>query len=117
MESTMDPASKLAALRQLMREQGVAAYVVPTDDPHQSEYVADRFARRQFISDFTGSAGTAVITLDKALLWTDGRYFTQATNQLDAGCWSLMKDRMPDTIAIEDFLCQSLASGDKVTFL
>jgi Xaa-Pro aminopeptidase len=67
----------VAQLREHMVAHGLAAYVVPTDDPHQSEYVADCFNRRTFLSGFTGSAGTAVVTATEALLWTDGRYFNQ----------------------------------------
>jgi len=69
---------RLSLLREQLVAHGVAAYVVPTDDPHQSEYVADCFNRRSFLSGFTGSAGTAVVTGKEALLWTDGRYFAQA---------------------------------------
>jgi Xaa-Pro aminopeptidase len=68
----------LDGLREKMDAYGLAAYVVPTDDPHQSEYVADCFNRRSFLSGFTGSAGTCVVTHKEALLWTDGRYFAQA---------------------------------------
>lgn len=59
--------------------KGVHAYMVPTEDPHMSEYPPDCFSRREFISRFTGTAGTVVVTTDKALLWTDGRYFLQAS--------------------------------------
>lgn len=69
-----DPAATLAAFRKVMKENGVEAYIVPSEDPHMSEYPPDCCARRVYISSFTGSAGTAVITADKALLWTDGRY-------------------------------------------
>lgn len=69
-----DPAATLATFRKLMKENGVDAYIVPSEDPHMSEYPPDCCARRVYISNFTGSAGTAVITADKALLWTDGRY-------------------------------------------
>lgn len=70
--------------------EGVHAYIVPSDDPHMSEYAPDCFARRQFISGFNGSAGTALVTTDKALLWTDGRYFLQASQELGPD-WTLMK--------------------------
>ena len=68
-----DPAATLATFRKIMKENGVDAYIVPSEDPHMSEYPPDCCARRVYISNFTGSAGTAVITADKALLWTDGR--------------------------------------------
>lgn len=93
MKSTGDA---LAKLRYYMKgtELGfepLTAYIVPSDDAHQSEYIAARDRRRHFISGFTGSAGTAVITENKALLWTDGRYFQQAEKQLDNTTWTLMR--------------------------
>ena len=69
---------KLEQLRALMKEKKISAYIVPSDDPHQSEYVAPRWKSREWISGFTGSAGTVVITATEAGLWTDGRYFLQA---------------------------------------
>lgn len=68
-----DPAATLAALRKEMKAAGVKAYIVPSEDPHMSEYAPDCCNRRVFVSSFTGSAGTAVVTEDMALLWTDGR--------------------------------------------
>ncbi len=82
---------KVNALRAKMTENKIDAYVIPTCDFHGSEYVDDYFKTRQFISGFTGSAGTALITMDKALLWTDGRYFLQAAEQLDGSEFILMK--------------------------
>lgn len=82
---------KIDLLREKMREYKIDAYVVPTSDPHQSEYLPDYYKTREFISGFTGSAGTAVITLDKAGLWTDGRYFTQANRELANGPFKLYK--------------------------
>ncbi|MDO5026647.1 MAG: aminopeptidase P family protein [Tissierellia bacterium] len=82
---------KIDLLREKMREYKIDAYVVPTSDPHQSEYLPDYYKTREFISGFTGSAGTAVITLDKAGLWTDGRYFTQAARELGQGPFKLYK--------------------------
>lgn len=109
-------ADKLAALRALMRDARLAAYVVPTADAHNSEYVCERDQRRTFISGFTGSAGTAVVTTDHgARLWTDGRYYLQASTELDAGAgWQLMKDRLPETPTIEAWLAATLARGDAV---
>ncbi|MDO5010695.1 MAG: aminopeptidase P family N-terminal domain-containing protein, partial [Intestinibacter bartlettii] len=69
---------KLKKLRESMKHKGIYAYIIPSADFHQSEYVGDYFKCRQFISGFTGSAGTVVVTLDEAGLWTDGRYFIQA---------------------------------------
>ena len=74
---------RLAALREQMKKRNIAIYVVPTSDFHESEYVGTHFKARKFITGFTGSAGTAVITLTEAGLWTDGRYFVQAASQLE----------------------------------
>ena len=74
---------RLKALRAEMEKRGITVYVVPTADFHESEYVGDHFKARKFITGFTGSAGTAVITLKEAGLWTDGRYFVQAEKQLE----------------------------------
>lgn len=82
---------KIDLLREKMREYNIDAYVVPTSDPHQSEYLPDHYKTREFISGFTGSAGTAVITQTKAGLWTDGRYFTQAEKELSASPFKLYK--------------------------
>jgi Xaa-Pro aminopeptidase len=79
----------------------------------QSEYIAARDRRRAFITGFTGSAGTAVVTQDKALLWTDGRYFLQAENQLDDS-WTLMKDGMPDVLTLTQWLQKNCQKGDRI---
>ena len=74
---------RLAALRREMKKHNIAVYVVPTSDFHESEYVGEYFMARTYITGFTGSAGTAVITMTEAGLWTDGRYFVQAARQLE----------------------------------
>eukprot|EP00466_Bigelowiella_natans_P008801 jgi/Bigna1/41002/e_gw1.48.3.1 len=89
------------------------AYIVPTADPHQSEYPPNCFARREYISGFTGSAGTAVITRDNACLWTDGRYFLQADDELSSE-WKLQKAGLPSTPKISEWLRDSLAPGSHV---
>ncbi|KAK9137303.1 hypothetical protein Sjap_007897 [Stephania japonica] len=91
-DSASPPDEKLRALRDLLSkpEIGIDAYVVPSQDAHQSEFIAECFMRRAYISGFTGSAGTAVVTRDKAALWTDGRYFLQAEKQLNSS-WTLMR--------------------------
>lgn len=78
----MDVNERIEALRRLMEEKGIDIYIVPTADYHQSEYVGEYFKARKYITGFSGSAGTAVITRDEAKLWTDGRYFIQAAKQL-----------------------------------
>ncbi|CAF0783175.1 unnamed protein product [Brachionus calyciflorus] len=104
---------KLNKLRNLMRQEGYSACVIPRDDEHLSEYVAAYDKRRAWLSDFTGSAGTAVVTLDEAALWTDSRYYLQAENQLDP-IWILMKASEPDTLKIETWLRSKLSADAKV---
>ena len=99
---------RLAKLRTLMSSRNVQAVIVPTDDAHASEYVSSCDKRRQFISDFTGSAGTAVITTDQAALWTDGRYFTQASQELDPNHWILMKQGNLETPSESKWLAKVL---------
>lgn len=96
-----------------MQSQTLQAYIVPSDDAHQSEYICKADERRAFISGFDGSAGTAVITLDNALLWTDGRYYQQALKQLDSN-WELQKDGLPTTPSVASWLASNLAKGSKV---
>ncbi|XP_068647791.1 aminopeptidase P2 [Aristolochia californica] len=86
------PDEKLQALRELFTRPGIGldAYIIPSEDAHQSEFIAECYMRRAYISGFTGSAGTAVVTKDKAALWTDGRYFLQAEKQLNSN-WILMR--------------------------
>ncbi|KAJ3313276.1 hypothetical protein HDV04_002260 [Boothiomyces sp. JEL0838] len=105
--------TKLQALRKVLKEHNYHAYLVPTEDAHQSEYIAASDARRSFISGFTGSAGTAVITLDKAALWTDGRYFLQASQQLNSD-WILQKDGLPETPTREEWLLHVLEKNSTV---
>ncbi|KAN0123667.1 Creatinase, partial [Lactarius tabidus] len=92
---TVNTTERLTALRNLMAERNIDAYVVPSEDQHFSEYIAECDMRRAFISGFNGSAGTAIVTKDKAYLFTDGRYFLQAEQQLDKN-WTLMKQGLPD---------------------
>lgn len=74
--------SRLNALRKLMKERGMDAYMIPTADFHESEYVGEHFKCREYMTGFTGSAGTALVTMDEACLWVDGRYYVQAAAQL-----------------------------------
>ncbi|MCD7957842.1 MAG: aminopeptidase P family protein [Lachnospiraceae bacterium] len=102
---------RIEALRVRMAESGVDAYLVPTDDFHGSEYVGEYFKCRQFITGFTGSAGTAVITRDVAGLWTDGRYFIQAAEQLLGSQVQLFKMGEPGVPTVHEYLQQSLGEG------
>ncbi|MEM9929300.1 MAG: aminopeptidase P family protein [Bacteroidota bacterium] len=106
--------AKLSALRQAMLEAQIDAYIVPSTDPHQSEYPAPRWAAREWVSGFTGSAGTLVVTQHEAKLWTDSRYFLQANTQLEGTGIELMKDRQPDTTPIETWLGSTLMDGQMV---
>ncbi len=110
----MTAPEKLAALRQHMLEYQLDAYVIPSTDPHQSEYPAPRWAAREWLSDFTGSAGTLVVTLHDALLWTDSRYFLQAETELDGSGIRLMKLKTPHTPEYADWLADHLLNGQTV---
>ena len=107
---------ELELLREKMRETGVDACLIPTSDFHGSEYVGDYFKCREYISGFTGSAGTLVITLDEAGLWTDGRYFLQAAKQLEGSGIMLRKERQPGVPAIEEYLKRTLKRGETLGF-
>ncbi len=108
----MDSDVRLAAVRSEMKKRGFSAWIVPSGDPHQSEYVADRWRGRAWLSGFTGSAGTVVVTPDKAGLWTDGRYFLQAEQELAGSGITLFKMGEPDVPELSDWLAETLAAGD-----
>ena len=99
---------KLNALRACMKQEGIDAYLIPTDDFHGSEYVGDYFKCREFLTGFTGSAGTALVLEDSAYLWTDGRYFLQAARQLDGSGITLMKIGQEGVPGIDAFLEERL---------
>ncbi|KAL5783684.1 hypothetical protein ACOSP7_008713 [Xanthoceras sorbifolium] len=110
-----EPDEKLRAIRELFSKPGVNidAYIVPSQDAHQSEFIAECYMRRAYISGFTGSAGTAVITKDKAALWTDGRYFLQAEKQLNSS-WILMRSGNLGVPTTSEWLNDVLAPGGRV---
>lgn len=105
---------RLDALRTKMSAAGIAATIIPHTDAHQSEYLAEHWQVRQWLSGFTGSAGTLVVTADTALLWTDSRYFLQGAQQLEGTGIILMKDGLPATPSIESWLVSNLAEGTTV---
>lgn len=105
---------RIAALREAMKEKNIDAYIIPSSDPHLSEYPADRWKSREWISGFDGSAGTVVVTADKAGLWTDSRYFLQAGIQLEGSGIELYKMALPETPTIQEFLLHELESGQTV---
>jgi Xaa-Pro aminopeptidase len=104
---------RLAELRQLMKDHQVDIYMVPSEDSHQSEYIAPCDGRREFISGFSGSAGCAAITLEKAALATDGRYFNQAEKQLDSN-WELLKQGLQDVPTIQEWIAEQSEGGKVV---
>ena len=105
---------RIAALREAMKQHKIDAYIIPTSDPHMSEYPADCWKYREWISGFTGSAGTVIITADKAGLWTDSRYFLQASTQLEGTGIELFKMMLPETPTIPAFLTHELKEGQTV---
>lgn len=105
---------RVERMRAYMRANGFNAFVVVSSDPHSSEYVADCWKSREWISGFDGSAGTAVITLDNALLWTDSRYWLAAEKALEGTGYQLMKDGDGETPSIVEWLCANLNADDVV---
>lgn len=105
---------KLSALREFMEEKGLYAFIIPSTDSHLSEYPASHWASREWISGFTGSAGTVVVTREKSGLWTDSRYFLQAANELDGSEIELYKEGLPQTPSIEEWLTSELNNGEAV---
>lgn len=101
---------KLEALRELMRREHLGAFIFPSTDPHQSEYTADHWKGRQWISGFDGSAGTAVVTLTSAALWTDSRYFLSAEQQLQGTEFQLMKLKVEGTPSIAEWIGREIGS-------
>lgn len=100
---------RLASLREVMKREHLAAFIFPSTDAHQSEYVADHWLGRTWISGFNGSAGTAVVTMTSAALWTDSRYFLAAEEQLQGTEFQLMKLKIPGTPSIAEWLGKELA--------
>ena len=107
---------RLESLRKYMGEYKIDAYIIPSSDNHQSEYVGDYFKSRAYISGFTGSAGTLVVTMDEAGLWTDGRYFIQAENQLKNTGIKLFKMGEEGVPTTQEFICDKLAKGSTLGF-
>ena len=106
---------RVHALRMTFHPNSIKAFIIPSTDPHLSEYVAPHWMSREWISGFTGSAGTAVILMDKAGLWTDSRYFLQATKELEGSGITLYKEMLPETPSITEFLCQHLKPGESAS--
>ena len=104
---------RVGRLRTWMKENGFTAFVFPSSDPHNSEYVADHWKSREWISGFSGSAGTAVVTLEHAALWTDSRYFIAAEKELQGTDFKLMKLRVEGTPSVSEWLASELSTYEK----
>ena len=107
---------RIFALRNKMQENNIGIYIVPTNDYHSSEYVADYFKTREYITGFTGSAGVAVITMNEAGLWTDGRYFIQAEKELNGSEVTLYKFGLPGTPDIIEYVTSKIGENERVGF-
>lgn len=107
---------QIVALRGQMAKHGIDVYVIPTADFHQSEYVGEHFKARAYLTGFTGSAGTAVVTATEARLWVDGRYFIQAANQLEGSGVALMKMGEPSVAKLSEYLAEVLGEGKTLGF-
>lgn len=110
----MTPRDRLTAVRRLMAAHGIQAYVVPSSDPHQSEYVPDFWQRRKFLSGFSGSAGDVVVTRTKAGLWTDSRYWLRAASEIDSRFFTLFKTGLPGVPSWQEWLSRELRKGQAV---
>lgn len=107
---------RIQRLRKRMRETGVTVYVIPSTDCHESEYVCAHYRAREYMTGFTGSAGTAVITLEDAGLWTDGRYFIQAEEQLQGSGIRLFRMGEPGVPKIEEYISEQIHEGERLGF-
>lgn len=110
----MNVNTELKKLREVMEKHGVSAVIIPTSDFHDTEYVCDYFAARKHFSGFTGSAGTLVVLKEGGALWTDGRYFIQAEKELEGSGLKLMKQGMPETPSIPEYIIDHLKQGETV---
>jgi Xaa-Pro aminopeptidase len=107
---------RISKLRSFMEEKGMDAYIVPSADNHQSEYVGEFFMARAYVTGFTGDAGTAVITKDEACLWTDGRFFLQAEYQLKGSGIKLFKMGNPGVPTVLEYLEAEMPDNGKLGF-
>lgn len=112
----MSIVSRVSVLRKIMEDKNIDAYIIPSADNHQSEYVGEYFKSRQFISGFKGSAGTVVITKEKAGLWTDGRYFIQAEKELSGSGINLFKMGEEGVPTVNEFVIENIPQGGKLGF-
>ena len=108
--------TNLELFQEKMKEKKYDAYVIPTSDYHNSEYISDFFKSRQFLSGFTGSAGTLLVLQNAAYLWVDGRYFIQAAKQIEGTKIEMMKMGQPNVPTLEDFLAEILRPESTLAF-
>ena len=107
---------RLQALREKMAQRNIDMYIIPSSDFHDSEYVGDYFKTREYITGFTGSAGTALVTMDNAFLWTDGRYFIQAEKELEGSGIELFRMGEEGVPLLEKFIHENLPQGGMIGF-
>lgn len=112
----MEVIDRIAALRRNMKKNNIDLCIITSSDYHQSEYIGEYFKVREYMTGFTGSAGTAVFTQDKAGLWTDGRYYLQAADELNSSGISLYKSGMAGTISVQDYIKKELPDGGTIGF-
>ena len=105
---------RVKLLREEMKKNGLSAWIINGTDPHKSEYVSDRWQSRKWISGFTGSAGTVIITKDQALIWVDSRYFVQCAEQIQGTCYEMRKVDGPEATSPLDFLKETFKNGEKI---
>ena len=108
--------ARLTALRARMAEAGIDAYIVPTADDHESEYVGEHYKARAFCTGFTGSAGICAVTQEDAVLWTDGRYFIQAAREIEGSGFRLLRSGEPGVPTLREYLTQALPEGGCLGF-
>ena len=104
----MDRKGAICSLRSYMEREEISAMIIPSNDPHFGEYITDHYKCREWLSHFTGSAGTLVVTGDKAALWTDSRYFQQAEKEMEGTDIILMKIKMEGTPSVTEWLKSEL---------
>ena len=105
---------KIIRIRQLMEKDRIDAVIIPSEDPHKSEYVAEHWQARKWLTGFSGSAGTALLTRDRAILWTDFRYYLQAKDQINASGFELFKSGEPDVPTVDEWLADTLSPGETI---
>lgn len=108
--------NRLNRLRELMKNKGITVYIIPSSDPHQSEYLSEYYKCREWISGFTGSAGLIVITQEEANLWTDGRYFIQAEKEIEGSEYRLFKMNTPGYPSYVEWISENIKCGDVLGF-